>query len=257
MDNFNDKVIWITGASSGLGKSLAEELSQRGAKIILSGRDEEVLNKVGSRINKSKTVVFDISNPEILKEKVDEAISAFGHIDIIIHNAGVAQNSMAIDTFSDVENQILQIDYLSPVSITKYLLPHFIERKSGHIIVISGLLAFINLPGRSTYAAAKAALMGYFGCLRAEVKSMNINVSVIVPGSLSTNLVNKALTNDGSITKTTREASGYPLREASLKIAKSILSKKHQVYVGSRKEFMMWKLSSLFPNFIINKLLKR
>lgn len=257
MNNFKDQVIWITGASSGLGEALAYELSQRGAKIILSGRNETTLNEVSSRIDNSRTVVFDISDSEILHEKVFEAISVFGHIDMVIHNAGVAQNSIAIETVPDVENQILQIDYLSPVSLTKYLLPHFTERKSGHIVVISGLLAFINLPGRSTYAAAKAALIGYFGCLRAELKSLNINVSVVIPGSLSTNLANKALTNDGSITKNRREVSGYPLAKTSQQIANSILKKKHQMYVGSRKEFIMWKLSGLYPNFIINKILKK
>lgn len=257
MNDFKDKIIWITGASSGLGEALAYEFSGRGAKIILSGRNEEALNNVSSKIDDSRTVIFDISDPKVLQEKVDEAISIFGHIDMVVHNAGVAQNSMAMETLPDVENQILQIDYLSPVSLTKYLLPHFAERKKGHIVVISGLLAFINLPGRSTYAAAKGALIGYFGCLRAELKSMNINVSVVIPGSLSTNLVNKALTNDGSVTKNRRETSGYSLTRASQKIANSILNKKHQIYIGSRKEFVMWKISSLFPNFIINKILKK
>ncbi|MBK5722434.1 SDR family NAD(P)-dependent oxidoreductase [Dysgonomonas sp. Marseille-P4677] len=252
-----DIVVWITGASSGLGEALAVEFGRQGAKIILSGRNMESLESVQSKISDSRIVAFDISDPSILKEKVDEAIAAYGHIDIVIHNAGIAQSSTAFDTESDVENKILQVDYFSPIQLSKYLLPHFMERKSGHIVAVSGLLAYLNLSGRSTYAGAKAALNAYFGCLRAEVKPLNINVTVLIPGSLSTNLVNKALTGDGNIVKNKRDVQGYPLDKAAKKIVSAISKKKYQTYVGSKKEFIMWKLHGLYPNFVIKQILNR
>lgn len=257
MNNYTDKVVWITGASSGLGEASATELGKQGAKLILSGRNTDALQKVQSKIEQSKVVAFDMADSTVFQTKVNEAIEAFGHIDTIIHNAGVAQNAFAEDIDSQTEEQILQIDYLSPVALTKYLLPHMSLRGQGQIVVISGLLAYINLPGRSTYAASKAALSAYFGCLRAELKSKNIGVSVVIPGTLATNLVNKALTSDGSSIDGKKAISGYPLEMAAKKIVSALACRKHQIYIGSRKEFTMWKLWGLYPNFIINKILQK
>lgn len=257
MNNNTDKVVWITGASSGLGEALALEYYNQGAKVILSGRNQDALNKIQAKIKDSKVVIFDLADTTGFRMKVDEAISAFGHIDIVIHNGGVAQNSMALETNAETENKILQVDYLTPIQLSKYLLPHFIYRKKGHIVVISGLLAYLNLPGRSTYAAAKAALTAYFGCLRAEVRSLNIDVSVVIPGSLSTNLVNKALTGDGSLVKKRKDVKSFPLHKAAEKIYNEVQKKKSQIYVGAKGEFVMWKLWGLYPNFIIKKILAK
>ena len=257
MNKYKDKVIWVTGASSGLGEALALQFSKQGAKVILSGRNMDALHRIQSKTINSKIVAFDIADPAILQEKVKEAIDTFGHIDMVIHNAGVAQNSTALQTAENVEDMILQVDYFSPIQLSKYLLPHFIERKSGHIVVVSGLLAYLNLPGRSTYASAKAALVAYFGCLRTEVMSSGIDVSVVIPGSLATSLVNKAIVGDGSVIKTKKEVKGYPLSKAADRIEKALLQKKFQFYVGSRKEFVMWKLWGLYPNFIIKKILAK
>lgn len=257
MNNYSNKVIWITGASSGLGEALAYEFSKQQAKLILSGRNMDALSEIQSRIPNRKVIAFDIGDSSILEKKTTEALDAFGHIDTVVHNAGIAQSSTALNTSKTVEDQILQTNYLSPIELSKYLLPHFTERKSGHIVVVSGLLAYLNLPGRTTYAATKAALSAYFGCLRTEVKTSGIDVSVIIPGSLSTNLVNKALTGDGSITTTKKEVKGYPLDKAAREIVNAVSKRKQQVYVGSSKEFLMWKLSGLYPNFIIKNILKK
>lgn len=254
MTNYQGKTIWITGASSGLGEALALEFSKRGAILILSGRNKDSLEKLQNQIPNCKLVVFDISDPDILQDKVNEAVDAFGHIDLVIHNAGVAQNSVVAETPQTTEAKILQIDYLSPIQLTKLLLPHFEKRRQGHIVAVSGLLAYINLPGRSTYAAAKAGLNAYFGCLRNELRSSNIAVSVLIPGSLQTNLVNKALKEDGTVVSIQKEIKGYPLNKAANKIVKEISKKKSQIYVGSKKEFLIWKLWGLYPNFIIDKI---
>lgn len=257
MEYYKDKIVWITGASSGLGEALAKEFSTRGAKIILSGRNIDSLSNVQHKIPNSKIVTFDISDKEVLQSKTNEAINAFGHIDIIVHNAGIAQNSAVIDIENQVEDKILQTNYQSPIELTKYLLPHFIERKQGYIVAVSGLLAYLNLPERSTYAASKAALNAYFGCLRGEVKDLGINVAVVVPGSLSTELTNKAMVKDGTTVIAKKEVKGYPLDKAVRRIADAVLKRKFQIYVGSRKEFIMWKMWGLYPNFIIKKILAK
>lgn len=257
MGDFKDEVIWITGASSGFGEALATEFGKQGAKVVLSGRNKEALLHVQSKVKDSKTVLFDISDPEVFQQKTEEAVNAFGKIDMVVLNAGIAQNSMAFLTEEGIENRILQVNYLSPVRLTKHLLPHFTGRKSGHIVVVSGLLAYLNLPGRSSYAGAKAALGAYFGCLRAELQPSGVDVSVLVPGSLSTGLVNKALTGDGSIVKTKKPIKGYPPAKAAEKAVNALKKKKYQIYTGSVKEFIMWKLSGLYPNFIIRSILKK
>ncbi|SHF45330.1 SDR family NAD(P)-dependent oxidoreductase [Dysgonomonas macrotermitis] len=256
MENIKGKTIWITGASSGLGEALAAALARRGAKIILSGRNAEALSRVQVSVGESKVIVMDMEKPDTFEDKTREAISAFGQIDILIHNAGIAQNSPAQKTHPEIERKIMQIDYFAPTELTRCVVPHFMERKSGRIVVISGLLAYVNLPGRSSYSAAKAALVGYFGCLRAELQNYNIGVSVIVPGSLQTDLVNKALSGDGSVTDKKRAIGGFPLIKAADQIVKVIRTGKNQSYIGGKKEFYMWKLSGLYPDFMIKKILK-
>lgn len=257
-NTFKNNVVWITGASSGYGRAMALNFAGKGANVILSGRDRDALEEVHMSIPGSKILLLDMLKPELFERLTSEAVSLFGRIDIIVHNAGVAQNSLALEISRQAEHDIWQVDYFGVVELMKSVLPHFLERKSGRIVVVSGLLAYINLPGRTAYAAAKAALIAYFGCLRAEIKGSNIGVQVLVPGSLRTNLVNKALSADGSVVNSRREVSGCPLDVAAEQTARVIAKgEKHQAYIGERKGFVMLKMWGLFPNFIINKILSR
>ena len=257
MSSFKDKVIWITGASSGLGEALAYKFAADGAKLILSARRKDLLDAIKQKIGHAEILPLDLEDKSELEGKTQQALSFFGHIDIMIHNAAIAQRSTVLETSPEIERKIMEVDYFGCTDLTHYLLPHFTERQQGHIVVISGLLADIHLPGRSTYAAAKAALIAYFGCLRAEIHKKGIDVTVLIPGAMQTDLGNKALNGNGISIDGHNAKSGCPLDKAAEQIARAIEQKTFQAFIGNRdKSFIMWKLSKLFPNFVITKLLK-
>ena len=168
---FSDKIIWITGASSGIGKALALELSNQNVKIIISSRKIEDLRLVQNACknpSEVKIVVLDLEDYNNLQPKVDEAIALFGKVDILVNNGGISQRSFVKDTQISVDKRIMDINYLGTVALSKCLLPHFIKNKKGHFVVTTSIVGKIGTPLRSSYAASKHALHGFFDSLRAE-----------------------------------------------------------------------------------------
>src|ERR1700712_1406119 len=198
---FNQKAIWITGASSGIGEALAYAFSFRGAKLILSGRRTDELERVQMSCkypDEVKILHLDLSDSSSLENKTAEAIRCFGQIDILVHNGGISQRSLVIETSMDVHRRVMEVDYFSYVAISKAILPHFISRHAGHFVVTSSVMGKIGTPMRSAYAAAKHALHGFFDCLRAEVSAQNIKVTILTPGYIKTNVALNALTKNGT-----------------------------------------------------------
>jgi dehydrogenase/reductase SDR family member 7B len=212
--DFNDKVVWITGASSGIGEALAYAFSGRGAKLILSSRRADELERVRLACphpEKVKVIPLDLLEMSSFAAKTAEAIEAFGQIDTVIHNGGISQRGLAIETSMEVQRKVMETDYFSYVALTQAVLPHFAGRKSGRFVVVSSVMGKVGTPMRSAYAAAKHALHGYFDCLRAEVVSLGIGVTVLTPGYIRTNISQHAVTVDGS-----------PLGKASVNIEKGL-----------------------------------
>lgn len=245
---FKNQVIWITGASSGYGKALAYALIQAGARVVLSARNVDQLNHIHQQHPQNTAVLpLDLSQPSMFAEKTTQAIAAFGHIDMIIHNGALAQNGTALETRPQVAREIMEVDYFSYTELTQYLLPHLIKRRKGHIVVISGLLARLTLPGRSSYAAAKSALHGYFGCLRQEIAMHDIAVTILIPGAMQTELTAKALKADGSITGGPPSNSGMPVDIAARLSLQAIAQKANEVVIGDDNSQTMWRLASQDP----------
>ena len=191
MSDFFDKIIWITGASSGIGKSLAIKLSNQNAKIILSSRKNqelELVKKLCKNPNNVKIVTLDLEDYTNLQPKVDQAIAAFGKIDILVNNGGISQRSFAKDTQIAVDKRIMDINYLGTVALSKALLPHFIKNQLGHFVVTTSIVGKIGTPLRSSYAASKHALHGFFDSLRAEHYKDQIAVTLVCPGFVNTNI---------------------------------------------------------------------
>lgn len=258
MKLFKDKVVWITGASSGFGEAMAEAFSEQGAKIILSSRRVEELKRVKDKIGESAILPLDLMHSNMFKEKTEEAITIFGQVDIVIHNGGIAQNSLAIDTKPEVQRRIMDVDFFSYTEITQYLLPHFIERNAGHIVVVSGVLAKVPMPMRTSYCAAKAALHGYFDSLRGEVLKHNIDVTILVPSFLNTSLAAKAVDGRGNIPTRKSSGIGCPVNKAAKQVVKAVRNKKYTVAIGDRDKgrFLLW-LSRIFPTMATNIVLKQ
>ena len=253
--NFSNKTIWITGASSGIGKALAIELSNQNAKIILSSRKKEDLELVKNACknpSEVKIVVLDLEDYTNLQPKVDEALSAFGAIDILVNNGGVSQRSFVKDTQIAVDKRIMDINYLGTVALSKAILPHFIKNKKGHFVVTTSIVGKIGTPLRSSYAASKHALHGFFDSLRAEHHQDNIAVTLVCPGFVNTNVSKNALTGNGTPQQKMDAATANgidPIHFAKL-MAKAIKNKKEEVYIAGAKEKLAVYVKRFYPKLL-------
>lgn len=255
---FYNKVIWITGASSGIGEALTYELARRGAKLILSSRRKEELERVKGNCfapahPNIRILPLDLSQGGTLALMTEAAVQLFGRVDILINNGGISQRSLAKETTVDVDRKIMEVDYFGAVALTKYLLPHLLKQKSGHIVAVSSVMGMIGTPYRSGYAAAKHALHGFFDSLRAELwkDCKNIHITIICPGWIHTNVTMNAMTGNGTslneMDKTT--ANGLPPGIFAKKMLAAIQNKKEEAYIGGSKEIMAVYLKRFFPGF--------
>ncbi len=198
--SFEGQTWWITGASSGIGAALARELGERGARVILSGRDEARLHQVAEGIPTETLILpFDVRDDEAMLAATDAAIEWSGGIDGFVANAGVSQRSRATATDVRVYRDIVEIDLLAQIAATQALLPHLTGRDSGKLVFISSVAGKVGVPMRTAYCAAKFGLAGYAEALRAELSQGGITVHVIYPGSIATDVSRNALTGDGSV----------------------------------------------------------
>ncbi len=251
------RVVWLTGASSGIGEALAYELARKKVKLILSARRKEELERVKGNCHplaqpEIKLLPFDLAEAANLQLIAEAAIHLFGHIDILINNGGISQRSLAKDTVVAVDRKIMEVDYFGTVSITKYLLPHFIRRKGGQIVVVTSAMGIIGTPYRSGYAAAKHALHGFFDSLRAELwkESKNIQVTLVCPGWVHTQITLNAMTGDGTKLNRMDDTTQHGLdpRVFARKMVRAIEQKKNEVYIGGLKEVFAIYVKRFFPD---------
>jgi short-subunit dehydrogenase len=258
MSTSANKIVWITGASSGIGEALAHAYARQGAKVILSARRREELERVQKEIGEAQCYVLplDLVEPATFEAKTAEAIGVFGHIDVMVHNGGISQRSWVLETPIEVHRRIMEVDFFGYVGLTRALLPHFQDRKSGHFVVISSVMGKIGTPMRSAYAAAKHALHGFFDCLRAEVWKDNILVTIICPGYIVTNVTINALTASGE--KLGKDGKnnkgGYPADKTADQILAAVSAKKYEVFVGRKLglEHISLYVKRFFPTVLKN-----
>ena len=254
MEYYKDKVVWITGASSGIGEAFAYELSRLGAKLILSSRRREVLEQVKGQCEGSgeniRLLPLDLSNIEELSDKVSEAYNFWERVDFFFCNGGVSQRSLTAETDIQVTQKVMNINFMGAAAITQRLLPIMIEQKSGHIIVTSSVTGKFGTRLRSAYAASKHALHGYFDSIRQEVAEHDIKVSLICPGYIKTDVTLNALTADGSRYGVMGDGQEHGLEplEFARKALKRIAKGHGEIYIGG-KEIIGIYLKRLSPAF--------
>ncbi|GER08625.1 oxidoreductase [Iodidimonas muriae] len=256
---FEKKVVWITGASSGIGEALAKVLAKRGAKLILSARREDELNRVRTEIIKAGgdgdqyvVLPFDALDEAALDDVVARAKDAFGHIDLLVNNAGISQRSMAVDTDMAVYRKVMELDFFAPISLTQKVLPIMLAQGSGHVAVTASVAGKIGVQLRTGYCAAKHAVMGYFDALRAELAAENIAVTTIVPGFIQTNISTYALKGDATPfgRQTESIAGGMDVMAAAEVIARGFERGKPEISVGKGREMQALWLKRLAPRLL-------
>jgi dehydrogenase/reductase SDR family protein 7B len=254
------KIVWITGATSGIGEALAKLYHSKGHQIIVSARKVELLEKIKTESRSPKDVFvlpLDLNDSNGMKEKVKAATQAFGRVDILINNGGISQRSLAAETSLEVDRKILEVNFFGTVALSKALLPHFIDNKSGHFGVVSSLVGKFGSPYRTAYAASKHALHGFFDSLRAEHFKDNIGVTMICPGFIKTNVSINALTGNGSPLKEMddAQAKGMSAEDCAWQIYKAIESKKEEVLIGGKEKYAVY-LKRLFPS-VFSRILRK
>lgn len=258
--NFKNSVIWITGASSGIGEALTYALHEQGARLIISSRRAESLegvkNKCAGNTDNIYVLPLDLADTERLTQKTEEALSAFGHIDYLFNNGGISQRSLAIETDMEVIRNIMEVNFFGTIALTKAVLPSMIEREKGHIVVTSSVMGKLGTRLRSTYAASKHALHGWFDSLRQEVADQNINVILVCPGFIKTNVTVNALKGDGSKLgeMSKGQQNGMSPGVCAQKMLTGVQKGKEELYIGGKEVWGVY-LKRLAPK-LLNKLLK-
>lgn len=259
--SFENKIVWVTGASSGIGKALAIELSKQGTNIIISSRNIEKLEAVKglcSQPDKVKVLKLDLDDYLNLDKVVGKAIQLFGEIDILINNGGISQRSLAIDTGIEVDTRIFKTNYFGTIALTKAILPYFSARKRGHFVVVTSVVGKLGTPLRSSYAASKHALHGFFDSLRAEVYKNNIDVTLVCPGFVKTNVSINALVGNGSRQNTMDKGTENGLLPEYFvkRMLKAIARKKQEVVIGGKLEVLAVYMKRFLPKVLSNMIRK-
>lgn len=202
---FKEQVVWITGASSGIGEAFAKQVAARGSKIVLSSRNESRLQQVkqaciekGTAASDVLVLPLDITKEADFSSAVEKIVEQYGRIDMLLNNAGISQRSLCTETDMSVYRTLFEVDVFGQIALTKRVLPLMIKQNSGHILVTASVAGKVGVPYRTGYCAAKHAIMGFFDALRAEMANTGIRVTTITPGFIRTNLSENALNGDGT-----------------------------------------------------------
>ncbi len=260
--HFKDKIVWITGASSGIGEAVASALTEQGATVIASSSSVEKLEASKAKASKPElfhVVPLDLSKADTIQPIAKQVVERFGRVDILINNAGISQRSLALDTPIANDRKVMEIDYFGTVILTKAVLPQMIKQGGGHILCTSSIVGVFGFPLRSAYSAAKHALHGFFESLRLEYYKQNISVSIIIGGRINTAISMNAITADGSTYGKLDDGqkNGISSEKAAQQILKGIRKNKREIRVGG-KELIMVTLKRKFPriHFWIAKRIK-
>lgn len=261
MTSFKDKLVWVTGASSGIGKALALELAREGAKVLISSNDPAELEQVKEECKRftsfCEAIPFDLSNPIEVETIAKNTIATHGDVYLLINNGGISQRSLAKDTSLELDRRIMEIDYFSYVILTKAVIPGMIRNNGGYIAATSSISGKFGFPLRSAYAAAKHAIQGFFETIRIELTPNNISVTIAYPGRVRTNISLHAVESDGKAygQMDPGQANAMSADECAKIYLKAIRKRKPEVLIG-RKELLMVHIKRFFPRLFF-KLVSR
>jgi len=249
---FHNKVVWITGASSGIGEALAYAFAAEGALLVLSARREEELQRVAKSCGNAYVLPFDMLSLAEHADRVNDVINTYGRIDYLVLNAGVSQRSFVKDTEFDVYRRLFEVNFFSIVSLTQAVLPIFSAQKSGVFVPIASVAGRISTPRRAAYGATKHALIGFFDSVRAEVFNDGVRVTTILPGYIKTNISLHAMNEKGEAygKMDPNQAKGLDPNFTAQKILQAILAGKNEFFVGGFLEGFGLFVKRFFPSIM-------
>ena len=255
------KTWWITGASSGIGGALAEALAKKKAKLILSGRNVAALNDVAKRCDAPTLVLpFEVTDfaviPKMVERAWEWAAREGGPIYGLVNNAGISQRSLAVDTVFDVYQRIVAVDLMAPIALTQALLPKMVAAGSGHIVAISSVAGIAGVPLRSAYCAAKHGLIGYHDSVRAETAHLGLQVLVVAPGSVKTNVSKNAL-DANAHTRGVSDAAidnGMDPQIAAERILEAVTAGKRELILAEGMEAEIARLRRADPDALFDRM---
>jgi dehydrogenase/reductase SDR family protein 7B len=251
---FTDRVVWITGASSGIGAALARAIAREGALLILSARRADRLEALRSELGRPDEVLvlpLDMADPSAIAAAAEGALAWRGRVDVLVNNAGVSQRSLVEHTSIDTFRQVMEVNFFGLVQLTGCLLPAMLAAGSGHVVNISSVAGYVATPLRSAYAASKHALRAYSDALRAEVSDRGLHVTVVCPGYIRTDISRSALLGDGSPKGEHDPAvlSGLDPELAVRRMLAGIHRRQREITVGGRETWAIL-LQRLFPGLV-------
>lgn len=250
---FEQQVVWVTGASSGIGEQLAYECARRGAYVILSARNEAELQRVRASCegppDHIAVVPLDLTDPADIREKSRVALARWGRIDCLMHNAGMAARGLAAETEMSVVRTVMETNFFGPVALTREVLPSMQQHGRGHLVVVSSLSGKYGVPKLSAYAAAKHALHGYFESLRMEMLNEGIRVTMIVPGFVNTGIIRHSVDATGEVRGTNLAVNehGMSPHDCAVRILRAVERNKQEALIGRMERWSVY-LHRLMPD---------
>lgn len=261
---FSEKVVWVTGASSGIGKALALELAGQGARMVLSARNEQRLEETRTQCvhsDRHMLLPLDVTDEKAVVSAPEQILQKMGRLDIVVLNAGIGQRGSVMETSTEIHRHLMEVNFFGQTIPARAVLPHFIKENQGQFVVITSIMGKVATPRRATYAASKHALHGWFDALRAELHTTNINITVLCTGYIRTEISFHSVKGDG----TPHGAMDDSHRNAMLpdvyarKAAKAIAQRRPIAFIGGPERFapLLQRISPAFVRFLLPRLLKR
>ncbi len=251
---FSDKIVIITGASSGIGKALVKEFGRRGATVVAAARSEDKLDSLAKDLQTQGIQIFtfatNVTRENDCKNLINSTIERFGRIDILINNAGISMRALFEAVDLDVIRKVMDVNFWGTVYCSKYALPYLLKTK-GTLAGISSIAGYKGLPGRTGYSASKFAMQGILEVIRIENMKKGLHVLIACPGFTSSNIRNTALAADGSQQGETPrdEDKMMSAEEVAVRIAHAIHRKKRSLILTSQGKLTVF-LNKFFPKFV-------
>lgn len=246
MIRFNSKIVWITGASSGIGEHLADEFAREGATVIISSHEADELERVKKKLAPISEgvhpVVFNLGDPIAVQNAAELVLQRFGRIDVLMNNGGISQRSLVAETPVEIDRRLMEIDYFAGVILAKAVLPGMIERGEGWFGVTSTIAGKFGFPLRSAYSAAKHALFGFYESLLAENYRHGIRVTMFSPGRVRTNISLHAVDKDGKSRgiMDPGQANGISPQTCARKMIRTMKRGRRDVLIGGSELAMVY-----------------